>query len=202
MTCELRTPARTGNRYTPIGVLPDGTALRIRPLVAGDRAELVRLFRAQSPASRCARFLQPVDELSEHDLRLLVDDVDGERHVAVLLEAVRSVRDESGGTRVEVSSVGIGRYVRWAHRPSVADVAFTIDDAWHGRGCGRRLAGALAEHARRAGVRTFHADVLDHNTASLCVLAGLGPLSRVGREDEILEVVVVLDDAEGGPLAA
>ena len=203
MAHALHPSTQTADRPTPVGVLPDGTSLRVRPLQPGDRDTVLQRFHALSPASRRARFLQPRDELTERDLRLLADDVDGEWHVAVVLEAVRTVRDARGvGTHTEVSGVGVARYVRSSHQPSVADVAFTIDDGWHGRGCGRRLVGALAEHARRAGVRVFSADVLDDNAASLRLLAGLGALSRVGNVDEILQVEVVLEDAEPTALAA
>jgi GNAT superfamily N-acetyltransferase len=180
-------------RTAPVGELVDGTVLRVRPLVPRDRAALAERFRRLSPDTRYARFLHPVERLSPADLDLLVDSVDGETHVALVLEAVRVATDGRGAvTGIEVAGVGVGRYVRWPDRPDAADVAFTVDDAWHGRGCGRALGAALAGHARTEGVRVFTADVLADNAACLRLLAGLGRLTRLGSDGGVVHVEVAL----------
>ena len=176
-----------------VGTLPDGTVLRVRPLVRRDRGALAERFRRLSAQTRHARFLHPVARLSERDLHVLVDGVDGESHVALVLEAVTLTTDAAGGgTGVDVTAVGVGRYVRDPDRPAAADVAFTVDDAWHGRGCGRALAAAVARHARAAGVRVLTADVLVGNAACLRLLAGLGELVHRSVECGVVEVEVAL----------
>jgi RimJ/RimL family protein N-acetyltransferase len=148
--------------------LPDGTAALIWPLLDTDRDLLRRGFADLSPESRRQRFLTSLPELSDAMLRLLVDDVDGVDHVALLL----TVLPEGAPAR----PVGVARLVRYPGEPSVADVAVTVTDAWQGRGVGSALMSALLAR-RPADVTALRTTVAAHNRASLAMLSRNGRMT-------------------------
>jgi hypothetical protein len=128
--------------------LPDGTAALIWPLLDNDRDLLRQGFAQLSPESRQQRFLTSLPELSDAMLRLLVDDVDGVDHVALLL----TVLPEGGTAR----QVGVGRLVRYPGEPAVMTALLA-----------RRPAGVT-------GVRTT---VAADNRASLAMLSRRGKMT-------------------------
>jgi RimJ/RimL family protein N-acetyltransferase len=140
--------------------LRDGTPVRVRPLVAQDRALLVAGFSALSPRSRRARFLQGVSDAQfARMLPVLLDTVDQLSHVALVLYA-----DER--------PIGVGRLRRFTADPGVADLAVTVADVWQGRGAGSVLAREVL--ARAGDLREIRTVVSADNPASLRMLARLG----------------------------
>ena len=159
---ETRPAGRAARRLRGPGRLCDGTPVRFRPLVAEDRDLLLAGFTALSGRSRRSRFLRGVsDPQFERMLPVLLDTVDQQSHVALLLY-------------VGARPIGVGRLRRFPSDPSVADLAVTIDDDWHGRGAGTVLAQELL--ARGGSVREIHTVVGQDNPASLRMLARLGRL--------------------------
>jgi RimJ/RimL family protein N-acetyltransferase len=161
--------------------LRDGTPALIWPLLETDRDLLREGFTELSPASRQQRFLTPLPELSDTMLRVLVDDVDGVDHLALLL----TVLPEDTPAR----PVGVARLVRYRGDPSTADVAVTVTDAWQGRG----VAGALlAELLRRRseGIVRLRTTVAEDNRASLAMLARLGTMTAHRDGPGVLSVTV------------
>jgi RimJ/RimL family protein N-acetyltransferase len=145
--------------------LPDGTPAMMWSLSPNDARGLRENYRQLSPEARYSRFLSGVSDLSDDMLRRLVDEVDGVNHVALVLV----VFPEDGPDR----AVGIGRIVRMRDRPSAADVAVTVDDAWRRRGIGTALLEELISR-RPAGVVELITRVASDNTASLALLARAG----------------------------
>jgi len=74
---------------------------------------------------------------------------------------------EVGGTMV-----GGGRYDRLPDEPTVAEVAFGVEDAHQGRGIGTQLLTHLTNYARHHGVEGFRAYVLPDNYAMMRVFRG------------------------------
>jgi RimJ/RimL family protein N-acetyltransferase len=162
------TRVRTGPSPLSEVTLRDGTAALIWPLLDNDHDLLREGFIELSPASRQQRFLAYLPELSAGMLRLLVDDVDGVDHVALLL----TVLPEDGPAR----PVGVARLVRYADDPSAADIAVTVTDAWQGRGVGAALAAELLTR-RPEGITRLRTTVASDNRASLGLLARLGTMT-------------------------
>ena len=120
-----RSARRAARPFSGAGRLRDGTPVRFRPLVAEDRDLLLAGFTALSGRSRRSRFLRGVSDAQfERMLPVLLDTVDQQSHVALLLYA-------------DDRPVGVGRFRRFPSDPSVADLAVTVADDWHGRGAGR-----------------------------------------------------------------
>jgi RimJ/RimL family protein N-acetyltransferase len=164
-------------------VLRDGTQAMIWPLLATDRATLVDGFARLSEGSRARRFLGPIPALSESMLNRLVEQVDGTNHIALVLTAY---------PRGDVEDVaGVGRIIRYPERPSEADVAVTVQDAWQGRGVGTALLRELVT-LRPPGVVRIVTEVTNDNTASLNMLARIGPPRLAPTDDGTYVVSVTL----------
>ena len=135
----------------------------MRPIRPDDKSLLVGGFQRLSEESRLRRFLAPISELSEEQLRYLteIDYVDHFAWVALLA-------DDPG------VGIGVGRYIRIRDEPDVAEVAITIVDDYQGKGLGTLLLGLLAATARVAGITKFRAYVLEDNLPMRTILNDLG----------------------------
>ena len=157
-------------RWVPAGAwsreltLRDGTRVLLRQIRAQDRDRLAEGLRQLSPASRYLRFHADVEQLSDEQLDHLtdVDHLDHEAIVALDLDDL------------SVPGIGVARYLRDPYERSVAEAAVTVADAYHGRGAGTVLLGALSARARANGVEVFRNYVLDDNEAMLQVFDALG----------------------------
>ncbi len=140
--------------------------VHIRHLRRDETDTIEAVFAGLSPASRLRRFHAPVRRLSPRLLAALAD-VDGQRHVALVAET------RSGRRRVPI---GIARYVR--ESDGTAELAVAVVDRAQGRGVGATLLDHLVDHARRAGVRELHGDLLADNDAVRRLLARALPAPR------------------------
>jgi RimJ/RimL family protein N-acetyltransferase len=150
-------------------VLADGTRVRLRPLGSADRDGLAALFARLSPESRYRRFLSPKPQLTPRELVYLTT-IDRFHH-----EAVAAVDPRDG------SIIGVGRYVRFADRPSVADVGFEVADELQGMGIGTALATHIVQHARASGLAVLTAATLWDNRSARAILRGLGFRARASQ---------------------
>ena len=174
-------------------LLRDGTPALVWPLLPEDREGLRIAYEALSPESKHRRFLSDVRSLSESLLRLLVDEVDGVDHIALVLVAFPPDGPEQ--------MVGVGRLIRSRDEPDSADVAVTVLDAWQGRGVASVL---LAELVRRrgSGVRRLATQVATGNPGSLAMLRRLGGFRVTGVDAGVYDVEVDLTRSTGSELAA
>lgn len=132
-------------------LLRDGTTIGVRPIHRADADRLLRFHHTLSPETTRWRFFTFHPELSTDELHRFtnVDHRNREALVAIVDDEI----------------VGVARWDRLDDRR--AEVAFVIADAWQGRGLGGALFGALAVHARRAGVDHFVAETLGDNQRML-----------------------------------
>jgi GNAT superfamily N-acetyltransferase len=170
--CRDRLPATRGRDDLPVLVglfagLPAGMVsvemFEIRVISPDDKQGLVDGFERLSEESRYRRFLAPRGRLSDAELRYF-SEVDHDDH-----EALVAVNPQSG------QGVGVARYVRDKHDPSVAELAVAVVDDWQWQGIGSRLTAALADRARAEGIRSFSALMLADNQRALNLLDDLGP---------------------------
>ena len=150
--------------------LRDGSTVTIRPLEPDDGDRVLEVWDGMSELSRRQRFLAPADELSDEDLRYLVD-VDHHRHEALL------ALDGSG------RGVGVARYVRAPRDRTTAEVAVVVVDDWHRRGLATELLDRLTERARQNGIERYGAVVSPDNEVVLRALDRAGAV-RTGTTDE------------------
>jgi GNAT superfamily N-acetyltransferase len=133
--------------------LRDGTRVRLRPIVPGDKQHLTDGFARLSPTSRYRRFLSPLDELSPEMLRQLTE-IDYVDHFAWIAFAA----DEP-----ERPGLGVARYARVPGEPEVAEAAVTVIDDHQRRGLGTLLLQALGAVALENGIKRFRGYALAEN---------------------------------------
>lgn len=145
--------------------LDDGHEVEVRELRRADRHAVLEGFDHLSPDSRYRRFLGAISQLDESVLRTLLaaDGVDNIALVAVDVDA----------THHERSGIGIAQSIRDPARPTEAEYAIVVADAWQGRGIGRLLTSELAVAAFRHGIRRWTATMLFDNTAVRRLLQGV-----------------------------
>jgi len=161
----------------PLGrvLLTDGLVAVVRPLAAGDLADLLALHGRLGERDRYLRFgtLHPAD-LAGHLERALAPG-----------SGVLSL-----GARVR------GRLVAAVHLYPLGDdageAALVVDPSWRDHGLGTALLEDLAAAAVRLGVRRFVAEVLAENGRMIEVLTDLGLPVDLAREDGVLHVDVRL----------
>jgi len=161
-------------------VLADGTRLRLRPLGSEDRDGLAALFARLSPESRYQRFLSPKPELTSRELVYLTD-IDRVDH-----EAIAAVDPRDG------SIIGVGRWVRYPDRPSVAEVALEVADELQSLGIGTALATHIVQHARANGVALLTAATLWDNRPARALLRRFGFRARAS-QGSVIELDLELD---------
>ena len=156
-------------------LLRDGSAAGIRLSCSDDRADMQRFFGELSPASRRLRFLAATNPTQELLTHLCTNDPGD----AVTLVVVRRT-DE--GSHI----IGVGSYFRTS--ATSAEVAFAVDDRFHGKGIATALLDRLAEIGCGEGFDYFFASVLSENLEMLDVFRDSGFEAHSTAEQGTVEV--------------
>ena len=151
--------------FSTAEVLKDGTPVTIRTVRPDDRARLVIAFAGLEHESVYRRFFTAKRELSRAELDRIeaMDFV----HDVMLVVTV--------GTGEGETIVASGRYIAEpSGAPSAAEVAFTVEEDFHGRGVAGLLLRHLANLARANGIARLEAEVLRENKGMLKVFSRCG----------------------------
>ena len=151
--------------------------VRIRPIVPGDEPALRALFDRLSPETVRQRFFRYWRRLPDDWFHHFAN-VDYVGRLALVAEV-----DRPEGPRV----VGVARYEP-GEQEGRAEVAVVVEDAWQGRGIGRRLLAELLAEAQARGIRRFHADVLADNQRMLALIRQVGEVESVRVEFGVAEI--------------
>jgi len=147
-------------------ILKDGAGLRLRPLRADDNERMLAFYDRLSPTTVYNRFMGFVTRPRFKQAERIVEiDYDDEMAIVAVLAM--------DGAAQEERIVGIGRYVRMP-KPTHAEVAFLIEDAYQGMGIGTHLLQELLPFARMADIEVLEAEVLAENRAMLDVFQAMG----------------------------
>ena len=162
--------------------LRDGTEVIIRSVRPDDRDRLVNAFRELDPQSVYTRFFGYRKEPTAEELARL-DSLDFVREVALV--ATKTTDDKV--------VIGGGRYVtRDVDGVREAEVAFTIEEAYQGRGLAGRLLKHLIVIARDAGIERFEAEVLSENRPMLAVFEHSGLPVKQSNKSGVVHVELAL----------
>jgi len=165
-------------------VLRDGTAMHLRPIRPEDGPGLLALYDRLSSESLYFRFFAVPDK--DAGKAEYLTHVDYDRRYALVAETPAGI-------------VGVARWERFPDRPSHAEVAFTVADAFQGRGLGALLFRRLAALARARQVDVFEAEVLKNNERMLRLFARTGLPSRTRDQGSLLTILLALDPAAPPP---
>jgi acetyl coenzyme A synthetase (ADP forming)-like protein len=155
-------------------VLADGGIARIRPITPNDAEGLDGMFKRMGRDSVYQRFFRHKSSLTPEELEYFTT-VDYDDRMAFVVEVGQEM-------------VAVGRYDRMAEDPTVAEVAFGVEDGQQGRGIGSHLLTHLTNYARNNGVRAFRAYVLPDNYAMMRVFRGAGYAMTRDLEQGVYEV--------------
>jgi acetate---CoA ligase (ADP-forming) len=147
---------------SPRLLLRDGTVASVRLAVADDNEAIRRFFHDLSPESRRKRFFtssEPSDGLIER----MADSSDPSRALTLIVHRIKSD---------DVRPIAVASYM--AINRKVAEVAFAVDEAFHGRGLATLLLERLAALAARQGFERFQANTFSDNNAMLEVFRDSG----------------------------
>jgi CRP-like cAMP-binding protein len=161
---------------TPIPIrLRDGSELSLRPVLPGDDERTVhghikfssetlyrRFMTARAPTPALMHYLSEVDYV-DHFVWVVTDGTD---------------------------PVADARFVRDQNDPTVAEIAFTVADAYQGRGIGNFLIGALSIAAEVDGIQKFSARMLSDNLPMRTIMDRYG---AVWQREDVGVITTVID---------
>jgi len=152
--------------YAAQETLKNGLQVTIRAIRPDDKDALVAAFKELDERTIYLRFFAPKQEVTDRELTAATD-IDFVRTVAL----VTCIQDGAGE-----KIIGAGRYIAFgnADPPDRAEVAFTVEEDYHGLGIAGRLLRHLAGIAKEKGVTEFHAEVLPGNKGMLAVFSKSG----------------------------
>jgi RimJ/RimL family protein N-acetyltransferase len=174
--------------YDATETLKNGMAVRIRSIRSDDKERLSEAFRNLEPESIYTRFFHHKKALTDADLKAATE-VDFDEVVALVVTI---------GDKENETIIGSARYVAFddAKGQRIAEVAFTVEEDYHGQGIASRLLQHLVEIARQKGISRFEADVLSQNKAMLAVFSRSG-LPMVKRSEAgNMHVTLTLTDTD------
>jgi acetyltransferase len=163
--------------------LPDGTAIRVRPVRAEDEGLFRAFFTKVSDEDLRLRFFAPIREFS-HSFVARLTQIDYSRAMA-LLALAEDTGEMLGAVRLHVdANFDTGEY------------AILVRSDMKGRGIGWHLMQLIIGYARSIGLRRIEGQVLRENRTMLEMCAELGFTIRPDPEDATLVVVsLALGDA-------
>ncbi len=160
--------------YRAVEKLKDGREVVIRAVRPDDKEGFTRGFEQLGSEAVYRRFFSPRKQFSEDELKTATE-IDFVRVVALIAEI-----EENGENRL----IGACRYVAIDKNdpPKMAEIAFTVVDAWQGKGLGKILFRHLADIGKACGVEKFEAIVLSENRGMMKVFTSTG--LKVNRKNE------------------
>jgi RimJ/RimL family protein N-acetyltransferase len=157
-------------------VLRDGARVRMRAIRPDDEPRLVALYDRLSRDTRYHRFFSVMRRLPPDWARFLAN-VDYATRFALVVEAPGDPE----------TLIAVARYEP-AGEVDTAEVAFTVQDDWQGRGLGALLFRELVSAAEGHGIRRFRAWVLAENRRMLRLIADLADVRQQAIEQGVVEL--------------
>jgi len=170
--------------YNVSETLKNGTVVTVRAIRPDDRDRVAGAFSNLERESVYTRLFRYKETLTEEDLKGITD-VDFENVVALVM---------TKGEGADETIIGGGRYFAFSAPGGLrnAEVAFIVEEDYHGLGIAGRIMGHLTGIARDKGIAAFEADVLPGNKAMLKVFAKSGLPVKETRDDDVVHVTIPL----------
>jgi RimJ/RimL family protein N-acetyltransferase len=174
--------------YTVVEQLRDKRPVTIRAIRPGDKELFREAFKGLEASSIYMRFFGPRKELTDREL-IQATEVDFIRTVALV-----SCVQEGARERI----VGGGRYIAYegSDPPSTAEIAFAVEEDYHGQGIASLMLKHLLLIGRAQGISRFEADVLHANKKMLRVFERSGLPVVTKASSDSLHVTIFLNKEE------
>lgn len=164
--------------------LRNGREIEIRSLRPDDGGRMDEAFAKLDDETIRSRFFGAKSGLSESDHRM-IRELDFDSRVVLVVTLVEDGRE---------IVIGSGSYARTGE--DAAEVAFIVEEDFHGQGIARSLLAHLAQLARERGIVRFEAEVLPHNAAMLRVFAASGWHMTKRSGEGVIHVVLDLPNVD------
>ncbi|MBI2934143.1 MAG: GNAT family N-acetyltransferase [Chloroflexi bacterium] len=178
--------------FRTVVTLKDGSSLRLRAIRRDDEEKLIGLFYRLSHRAVYLRFHHVLHNLSREEAQRFAA-VDYDNTFAIVATV---------GEGAQEKIVGVGRYARLPKR-DVAEVSFTVENGYQGRGIGTHLMERLAGLAHEKGIRAFEAEVLAENAEMMNVFRDSGfTVTRQTEDGVYLVGLAITPTREGEEVSA
>ncbi len=173
--------------YHAVEQIKNGMTVTVRAIRPEDKDRVLDFFRNLEGESIYTRLFTAKGELTEKDLKWATE-VDFEKAMALV------VTKSEGQTE---TIMGGGRYVTYdapggQHR---AELAFMVEEDYHGLGIASRILRHLIGIARDRGIAMFEAEVLAGNKAMLNVFARSGLPMKQSLDGKVIHITLELGGA-------
>lgn len=165
--------------------LRNGVAVQIRALHPDDGGRMDEAFKKLEQESIRLRFFGAKSGLTEQEHRL-IRELDFDSRVVLVVTLME---------RGEEIIIASGSYSRMGK--DAAEVAFIVEEDYHGQGVAHHLLWHLGLIARERGIARFEAEVLPHNLAMRRVFASSGWPMTSQRVDDVIHIVLDLTRVPG-----
>jgi len=139
-------------------VFKGGLKARIRPITPSDESMIQDLFYNLSESSVYFRYFAPRRSMPHENLQRYVNVSEDEGLSVVVLT----------GPRENERIIAESRYMLGSDQ-EFADVAFMVDEKFHGLGIATFLLKHMIDIAKEKGIKGFKADILDSNSPMIAV---------------------------------
>ncbi|MFA7292863.1 MAG: GNAT family N-acetyltransferase [Rhodocyclaceae bacterium] len=167
--------------YCITETLRNGLETCIRAARPDDTDRVIEAFHKLAPDSVYLRFFGPKKDFSPADIKNF-QEADFVTRVILLCTT------QEAGREIVIAS---GTYVRVGENN--AEIAFIVEEDFHGLGIARRLLTYLGKIATAAGITTFVAEVLPHNKSMLGVFGRCGWPMRSHTADGTVHIALELN---------
>jgi RimJ/RimL family protein N-acetyltransferase len=170
--------------YSVQETLKNGLQVTIRAIRPDDREALITALKGLEERTLYFRFFGAKQDFSEQEMTEATD-VDFVRTVA-LVTCVQGEESEK--------IIGAGRYIAFgnAEPPDLAEVAFMVEEDYHGLGIAGKIFRHLAVIAKEKGIREFHAEVLPENKGMQVVFSRSGFPMKQEQADGVVHITLSL----------
>jgi len=177
---------KDARNYKVAETLKNGLQVTIRAIRPDDRDAILAALKELDERTLYLRFFGPKQGFSHKELTEATD-VDFVRTVAL----VTCIRDGA-----EEKIIGAGRYIAFGDTepPDRAEVAFMVEEDYHGLGISSMMLRHLAGIAKEKGIAQFQAEVLQENKGMLAVFNKSGYPVKQDFVEGITHVTLSLSD--------
>lgn len=179
-------------RFYPLDIMGEhvfkgGVKVRFRPTKPSDEAAMRHLFYRFSKKAIHSRFFFPISIMPHQEMQTYVNiDYSTDISIVALL-----------GEPKDETIIAEARFVK-IDEEEFGDLAFIVDEAYHGLGIAPYMYHMLIQLAKDRGLKGFVAEILEHNKAMLRVIEK-GELKVFSRlEDGVFKLAIPFE--EGTPL--
>lgn len=164
--------------FSSIEQLRNDTSVTIRAVRPDDKSKLAAAFQQLEPESIYTRYFHHKKSLTPDDLQEMTE-IDFVNEINLVVTINRDGQE-----------IIIGRALYDAYQDEdgalVAEIAFTVEEDYHGLGIASRLLQHLIRIGRERRLTQLQADVLPNNRAMLAVFAKSGlPMATEQKEDSL-----------------